>query len=112
MGEYIGQHHGQQKAHRISTLGGQIGQIDAQQLARDRGWRIIGEKMDARYQRIHRDNQFTSRGRRQKGRIITQTKPRWTGNRSKQTGNQRIFRQTPLCDLMCRHACIPLKSLI
>ena len=41
-----------EKADRLGALGGEIGEVDAQRLARDRRRRIVGEEMHARDQRV------------------------------------------------------------
>ena len=69
----FGQGQGQKIGPRRRPHGGQVREIDPEQLARDKAGLVIGHEMDAGDQHVLGGHQVMALGNRQQGRVIGQT---------------------------------------
>ena len=90
----VGQREIEREADRLGALGGEVGQIDPQRLARDRVGRIVGEEMDAGDQRVGGDDEIAARRRLQQRDVVLQPEPGRAGERREIARDQFVFAGT------------------
>ena len=84
----------ERETDRLGAFGGEVGEIDPQRLARDRGGRIVGEEMHAGDHGVRRDDEIAARRRFQQGDVVLEPEPGGTGKRRKKSRDQIVFAGT------------------
>ncbi len=87
-----GQRQRQQKADRRGALGGEVGEIHAQRLARRCFRRIVGKEMDAGNDAIGREHEIASRRRGERRSVVDKPERAGRGGeRPEIARNQAVF---------------------
>ena len=81
----------EQDAGRRRGLGGEIGEVHAQRLARDDVRRIVGEEMDAGDEHVLGDDEVVAGARRHQCCVVAQAEAAGAGERSKVAGDDLVF---------------------
>jgi hypothetical protein len=92
--KFLRQRNRQQESDRLRALGGEIGQIHAQDLARDAARRIVGKEMHAGNDAVSREHEVTAGRRRQCGGVIGKSeRAGMLGERPEIARDQAVFRR-------------------
>ena len=82
----------QQEAERCRALGGEVGQVHPQRLARHLARRVVGEEMHAADNGVGLEHQVAARGRRDEGGIVGEAeRARMGGERLEEARDQTIL---------------------